>query len=297
MAEQTPTTPQAKKPSATEQLTTYFDHLDGQNLELYLSTDHEQPYVKIPGDKTKVYYLITSDRTQTWLWAEYLDVCGEPPLPGHLKSATAYLKDQAYTEGLKLPTDDDDDCFSDDPVLVALHSWLGTYAQASESVNASRAYEALWGYAQLLHTAAAFPRDAAALGRRLKVLDETGKLKAIYIAFSRKATETAKVWTFERTANADGLTVPLINPTGKKNNCILNLRHDGRPKELDLTDPVQMKAEFERDKSSQEVRISRRKKRNHQSVQATTVEPVEPSEHQVTVVGGQLVQGEQPVSQ
>ncbi|MCI0464626.1 MAG: hypothetical protein L0Z62_47475 [Gemmataceae bacterium] len=244
---------QTTGPTPEERLKVFLIHLDELNLTLYTSADGEEPYMEVPEDKIRVYYEVVSDRVQTWLWGKYMEVCGSVPLPAHLKAATMFLKDLAYKEGIKLPEAQKADRFNDDPVIASIHSWIGLMKGQSVVASASKAHASLKGYAVYHPNGPKFPKDPAALGRRLKVLQKEGFLAAIKISFEVEPTETAKVWTLKRTENADGLTVPRIVLAGPKHGEIKDLRTDGRPSAPDLTEPLEVDAEIERlDKERQE---------------------------------------------
>lgn len=230
------------KKTPADRLREFLEHLGGKNLKLYTSPDGDQPSVQIPDDKLQVYYPLTHDRVQTWLWGEYLVKIGEAPPSAHIKAATMYLKDKAYSNGVELP--EDEDRFNDDPTVAAINSWVMKEKGSKERAPASRVYEALKAYAEYHPNAKRFPVDVAVLGRRLALLDREGILGKIKIRFTVDHTETGKVYTLERTDSADGLTAPEFVSSGDKSMQLRDLRSDDKPKDLDLTNQGEVKEEI-----------------------------------------------------
>jgi hypothetical protein len=196
----TPLTPGKLSGTADKppKLKPFLEYLDSLDLELYVNSSNETPSLRVPGDKLQLYYPISHRRVERWLFRKYLDLTGEPLPARYAKDAVAYLESVAYERGVVLPEHQKTAAQDSDPVLAAIAQLLSPSEQRVKD-TASALYTALSKLGKEHHPEmSSFPRTIAALGRHLRVLEDSGMLAKLNLKFSAIHTRTGNYWQIER---------------------------------------------------------------------------------------------------
>jgi hypothetical protein len=196
-------------------------------LDLYLDPDMETPSLRIPGDRTEGHYPIGSKRVERWLFGVYLGSFHTRPRSDDLKAAVQYLECLAYDRGTKLPDDEQADRFNDDPVLFAIHSMMPKSKDSAERLSAADAFRALQYYGKEHPNFKSWPKNVAALGRKIRFLENAKMLESLKIGFQVEHTVTGKIWTFRRTDTPpEGMMRVAQPPSGRKSLLFKRIRTD-----------------------------------------------------------------------